>query len=215
MPGSRLRYRLHEAIGKPGDWSLSWSLADDVTFGTCCGFCGQERQRVTYEVERDAQSLWICQRCVGRYDLGGAIDGVRLNPQAIRAQLHGLTARLKQQTCRDVISQCLGATDDPTILEVALHFDRNLQLSPSYAASLFSVMMTLPKPIDRRIFEIQTRSKAHQSEFGELDHASRSLVWLALTPQQQRRLTGLGFAPRMRARIAANRSSNGQISVTI
>ena len=215
MPGSRLRYRLDEAIGRPGDWSFSWSLADDVTFGTCCGFCGQPHQRVTYEIERGDERLWICQRCAGRYDLGGAVDGVQLDPQAVRAQLHGLTARLKQQTCREVIRQCLGETDDPALLEVALHFDRNLQLSPVHAACLFSVMTALPEPVDRLIFEIQTRSKAHQSEFGALDHAARSLVWPALTPQQQRRLTALGYAPRARTKIAVNRSSTGQMSVTI
>lgn len=203
MSGSRLRYTLHEAIGRPRDWSFTWALADDVTFGATCGFCGQSQQRITYEIRRDADCLWICRRCAGRYDLGGAVDGVALSRQAIAARVHGLTARLKQRTCHDVVRQCLAHAEDPTLVELAVYFERNLQLSPAHAARLFSLMVALPEPVDTRIFEVQTRSEAHRREFGALDNTARSLVWPALTVQQRRRLASLGFAPRRPAKVRA------------
>lgn len=207
MTGSRLRYSLDAAIGRPQDWSFSWMLMDDVTFGSTCGFCGQSEQRVLYEVIRDADRLWICQRCAGRYCLGGILDGVVLGQETIRGQVHGLTARLKQRTCQDIVRKVSAGADDQALLEVALYFDRNLQLSPLHAAPLFLAIEALEETIDRRIFEVQTRSKAHQHEFGELDNAARSTVWPALTPQQKRRLASLGFAPKGlgRSRGAAQR----------
>jgi hypothetical protein len=196
MTGSRLRYSLDAAIGRPQDWSFSWMLMDDVTFGSTCGFCGQSRQRISYEIMRDAERLWICQRCAGRYCLGGMLDGLALDQATIRGQLHGLTARLKQRTCQDIVHKVSAGAEDQALLEVALYFDRNLQLSPLHAARLFLAIAALEEPIDRRVFEVQTRSQAHQHEFGELDNAARSMVWPALTPQQKCRLTSLGFAPK-------------------
>lgn len=102
---------------------------DDVTFGSNCGFCGQSEQRVTYEIMRDADRLWICQRCAGRYCLGGTLDGAVLDQETIRGQVHGLTARLKQRTCQDIVRKVSTGADDQALLEVALYFDRNLQLS--------------------------------------------------------------------------------------
>lgn len=196
MAGSRLRYSLDAAIGRPQDWSFSWMLMDDVTFGSTCGFCGQSRQRVTYEIMRDADRLWICQRCAGRYCLGGMLGGTALDQETIRGQVHGLTARLKQRTCQDIVRKVSAGTDDQALVEVALYFDRNLQLSPLHAARLFLAIEALEECIDRRVFEVQTRSQAHQHEFGELDNVARSIVWPALTPQQKRRLASLGFAPK-------------------
>lgn len=137
MTGSRLRYSLDAAIGRPQDWSFSWMLMDDVTFGSTCGFCGQSRQRIRYEIMRDAERLWICQRCAGRYCLGGMRDGSALDQATIRGQLHGLTARLKQRTCQDIVHKVSAGAEDQALLEVALYFDRNLQLSPLHAARLF------------------------------------------------------------------------------
>ena len=200
MTGSRLRYSLDAAIGRPQDWFFSWMLMDDVTFGSTCGFCGQSRQRISYEIKRDADRLWICQRCAGRYCLGGMLDGAPLDQKTIRGQVHGLTARLKQRTCQNIVRKVSAGADDQALLEVALYFDRNLQLSPLHAARLFLAIEALEEPIDRRVFEVQTRSQAHQHEFGELDNAARSIVWPALTPQQKRRLASLGFAPKGVAR---------------
>ena len=209
MTGSRLRYTLDAAIGRPQDWSFSWMLTDDVTFSSTCGFCGQSNQRVTYEIMRDADRLWICQRCAGRYCLGGILDGVALDQETIRGQVHGLTARLKQRTCQDIVRRVSAGAENQALLEVALYFDRNLQLSPLHAARLFLAIEALEEPVDRRVFEVQTRSQAHQQEFGALDNAARSIVWPALTPQQKRRMASLGFAPKglARSRDASQRRS--------
>jgi len=182
-------------------------LMDDVTFGSTCGFCGQSQQRMTYEVIRDADRLSICQRCAGRYCLGGELGGAVLDQETIRTQGHGLTARLKQRTCQDIVRKVSAGADDQALLEVALYFDRNLKLSPLHAARLFVAIDATEETIDRRIFEVQTRSKTHQHEFGELDNAARSTVWPALTPQQKRRLASLGFVPKGlgRSRGAAQR----------
>ncbi|MBD8065688.1 hypothetical protein IC608_09395 [Devosia sp. PTR5] len=201
MPASRTRYVLDEAIGRPQDWSFSWELKDDVTFGTTCQFCRKNQQRISYEVQRADERRWICQRCAGRYDLGGVLNGVAVDQMTIRATLHDCTERQKLRTCLDVIRRCIDRSDDPAVLEAALHFDRNLQLSPLHAASMFFLLATLPERIDPRIFEIQTRSRAHKQEFGALGLAARALVWPALTPLQQRGLSALGFGPRARASI--------------
>ena len=202
---TRIRYTLSERVGDPKDWSYTWDLRDDVTFQGSCDFCGQTEQRLTYEVARSLDRMWICQRCVGRYPVGGVLENIRLGPRSARAQIHGLTARLKQQTCHDIIREVQVAVADPALEEVLVYYGRNLQLSPLHAAVLFGALSQLPGAIDPRIFEIQSRSTAHQEEFGALAEAQRISVWPALTPVQKRRLTALGFAP------AGNRkSAHGQ-----
>lgn len=195
MPMTRFRYTLSEAVGDPKAWFYTWAIADDVTFASTCGFCGQTHQRITYEVSRGADTLWICQRCVGRYPVSGIIDGDRFDLPSVRAYIHGLTARQKQRTCSDAIRKVQNALPDLPLSEIVVYFERNLQLSPQCAAILFTGMAQLDEPIDPRIFEVQTRSIAHQDEFGTLDEKERAVVWPALTPQQRRRLSSLGFAP--------------------
>jgi len=200
MSGSQHRYTLPSSIGRPEHWSFTWAIADNVTFDGTCGFCGQKEQRLTYEVSRDAERTSICGRCAGRYDIGGALNGAALSPQEARAHLHGLSVRLKQHTCQKTIRKAAALSEDTALLEVSLYFDRNLQLSPRHAACLFAALDEFGDAIDRRIFEIQMRSQAHQGEFGDLDGDGRRAVWSALTPQQRRRVTALGFAPRRSAR---------------
>ncbi|MBO9590919.1 hypothetical protein [Devosia sp.] len=195
MPMSRFRYTLNEAVGDPSAWTFTWAIADDVTLASSCGFCGQEHQRLTYEVARGDVTLWICQRCVGRYPVSGVIDGDRFDLPSVRAYIHGLTARQKQRTCQEAIRKVQTALPDLPLGEIVVYFERNLQLSPQHAAALFAGMAQLDEPIDPRIFEVQTRSIAHQDEFGTLDERARAVVWPALTPQQRRRLASLGFAP--------------------
>lgn len=189
------RYTLNEAVGDPKDWQFTWGLHDDVRLESCCDFCGQTQQRLTYQVARGADTMWVCQRCVGRYPIGGEVDGDILDLKQARDHVHGLTARLKQRTCYDIIRQVQTLSSDPALEEVLVYFDRNLMLSPQRAALLFAAMPQLSERVDVRIFEIQTRSKAHQEEFGALDDAGRILVWPALSAQQWRRLASLGFAP--------------------
>ncbi|WEK05800.1 MAG: hypothetical protein P0Y65_05965 [Candidatus Devosia phytovorans] len=189
------RYTLNEFVRDPKDWQFTWGLKDDVRLESCCDFCGQQEQRLTYEVARGDDRMWVCQRCVGRYPIGGEREGNVLDLRAARDYIHGLTARLKQRTCHDIIRevQCLSA--DPAMEETLVYYERNLMLSPQRAAVLFAAMTLLTERIDVRIFEIQTRSKAHQDEFGTLADAERMIVWPALSAQQRRRLVSLGHAP--------------------
>lgn len=200
MTGSRYRYTLPSTIGRPEHWFLTWGLSDDVTFGSSCGFCGQSDQRLTYEVRREDDLHWVCQRCAGRYHFCGMLNGIPLSESDARSHLHGLTERLKQRTCHDLIRGVVTDTgDEHVILETLLYFDRNLQLSPLHAERLFSAMDDLEHRVDRRVFEIQMRSRAHQQEFGDLDVEGQRRVWAALTQLQRRRVAALGFAPRIRS----------------
>lgn len=192
---ARNRYTLREHVGNPNDWTYTWQLNDDVTLSGSCGFCGRATLRLTYEVVRGDEVAWICQNCVARYPISAALDGEPLEPKAARAYAHGLTARLKQTTCQEILRRVQAASPEAELEEVVIYFDRNLQLSPVRAARLFASMLRVGEQINARIFEVQTRSNAHQQEFGSLTEAERSLVWIALSPQQRRRLTSLGFAP--------------------
>jgi hypothetical protein len=191
----RNRYVLNEKVGNPETWRYTWAISDDVTLQSRCDFCGRDGLRLTYEVARQDVSMWICANCVGRYPVGADLDGMELEPPYARAHAHGLTARLKQQTCQDTIRRVQSTLPDPALEEVVVYFDRNLQLSPQNAARLFGAMLKIGEETDARIFEIQTRSKAHQDEFGDMPEDDRRLVWIALTPQQRRRLASLGHAP--------------------
>ena len=182
-------------MGDPQDWRFTWQIKDDVTLSSSCGFCSRTTLRMTYEVTRDADVAWICERCVSRYSIGADLDGEPLAPKAARAYAHGLTARLKQQTCQDIIRRVQAALAESDLEEVVVYFVRNLQLSPQRAARLFSAMVQVGEETSARVFEVQTRSNAHQQEFGELADEERRLVWIALSPQQRRRLASLGFAP--------------------
>ncbi|SEQ41892.1 hypothetical protein SAMN05428969_3010 [Devosia sp. YR412] len=189
------RYTLCDGVGNPQDWSYTWQISDDVSLSSDCGFCGRNTLRFTYEVTHGPETRWICQHCVSRYPVGGEIDGDVMGPKAARAYAHGLTARLKQQTCSEVIRRVQAAVPDATLEEVVVYFDRNLQLSPLHAAKLFAAMVQAGEETNAGVFEIQTRSNAHQQEFGALPDSERTLVWIALSPQQRRRLASLGFAP--------------------
>tara|TARA_R110002020_G_scaffold41535_2_gene122435 strand:- start:2884 stop:3585 length:702 start_codon:yes stop_codon:yes gene_type:complete len=189
------RYTLLEHVGDPIDWHYTWQLRDDVTLSSTCGFCGRSELRLTYEVTRQLQTVWICESCVSRYNISADIDGQALGPRAARDYAHGLTARLKQQTCQDIIRHVQTLILDTDLEEAAVYFDRNLQLSPQRAARLFSALRQIGDECKARVFEVQTRSNLHQQEFGELSDEDRSLVWVALSQQQRRRLASLGFAP--------------------
>ncbi len=189
------RYTLLDHVGDTREWRFTWQLSDDVTISSACGFCGRSALRVTYAVTRQSQANWICESCVSRYNISADIDGQPLGPKEARAYAHGLTARLKQQTCQDIIRHVQTQLQDTELEEAAVYFDRNLQLSPQRAARLFAALLQLSEETNLQIFGVQTRSNVHQQEFGALADAERRLVWPALSPQQRRRLASLGFAP--------------------
>lgn len=210
------RHTLAEHIGNPHDWRFTWVIRDDVALSSTCDFCARTTLRVTYEVVREAEIAWICESCVSRYNIAADLDGEELQPKAARGYAHGLTVRLKQQTCHDIIRRVQAAVPCPELEDVAVYFSRNLQLSPKSAAALFSAMVQIGEETSAGVFEVQTRSKAHQEEFGTLDDAQRRLVWIALSPQQRRRLASLGFAPSgtLIKRQAGRRSSRTEIQLT-
>jgi len=189
------RYTLLEHVGDPHQWRYTWQIKDDVSLGSTCSFCGRNALRVTYEVTRGTEVAWVCEHCVARYNISADIDGEPLGPKEARAYAHGLTARLKQQTCKDIIRRIQDQLVDADLEPVAVYFDRNLQLSPHWAAKLFMTLVQIGEETKAQVFEVQTRSKIHQREFGDLDDRERGLVWIALSPQQRRRLASLGFAP--------------------
>lgn len=195
MTKTRSRYRLPDAVGDPKSWAYTWEMVDDARLSSRCHFCGQDQQRLTYEVARGPDRAWICLRCVGRYAVAGAIDGGTLDCRSAREQIYGLTARLKQHTCHETIKSVQQRIADTALEEVLVYFDRNLQLSPMRAATLFRAVRTLEEPVDVRIFEVQTRSVAHQDEYGALEDTDRALVWLALSQIQRRRMISRGYAP--------------------
>ena len=210
MQQFRIRHTLQDHVGDPRDWLLTWELRDNSGLCSKCDFCGQGDLRVTYEVRHavDARRLWVCQRCVGRYPIQATRDDVPLAPQQARAQVHELTVRLMQRTCKDVIRQVQATAADPAIEEVVVYYDRNLQLSPTRAATLFNALPQATDTVDIRIFEVQMRSSAHQHEFGAMDDRDKLVVWPALSPQQRRRLIALGFAPiRHQSRRAVTRDN--------
>lgn len=189
------RYTLLEHVGNPNEWRYTWQIRDDITSSSTCEFCGRTAQRLTYEVSHETRTAWICESCVSRYNIAADLDGEPLGPKAARGYAHGLTARLKQQTCHDIIRSVQAELPTPELEEVAVYFDRNVQLSPQHAARLFAALAQIGHETIASVFEVQTRSKAHQQEFGELADEQRRLVWNALSQQQRRRLTSLGFAP--------------------
>jgi hypothetical protein len=195
MPKGRYRYKLDNSIGNPSDWTLTFAIDDNVAFNADCAFCGQTEQRLTYEVRRETESRWICQRCVSRYPIEGQIKGVSISSAEARNRLHGLSMRLKQNTCRHIISAINRDMKDPAIVEAAAYYDRNVQLSPRHAATLFAALSDLDQRVDVRLFDVRTRSRACQEEFGELMRSDRALIWPALSAQQQQRLAALGYAP--------------------
>lgn len=191
----QIRYTLLEHVGDAHEWRYTWQINDDVTFGSTCSFCGRTGLRLTYEVTHQSQLGWICEYCVGRYNISADIDGEPLGPKAARGYAHGLTARLKQQTCKDIIRRVQDQLSAADLEEVAVYFARNLQLSPQWAARLFVALQEIGEEAQAQVFEVQTRSKIHQQEFGDLTDKERGLVWIALSQQQRRRLASLGFAP--------------------
>jgi len=207
----RTRHTLREDVGNPKEWSFTWAIADDVTFSSQCGFCGRSQIRLTYEVVRGPASLWICPLCASRHPISATLDGRRLDIREVRDQVHGLTARLKQRTCQEAIRKVQAIVNDPAIDEILVYFDRNLQLSPERAARLFAVLPIIGEEIDPSVFDIQTRSAAHQEEFGALEEAARAAVWPALTSVQRRRMAALGFAP---AGVASRRSEGRRVRLS-
>jgi hypothetical protein len=101
-----------------------------------------------------------------------------------------------QRICRNVLRDLLAATRCSGLPEVVVYFDRNAQLSPRHAATLFLALSSALPDVDPRIFEVQMRSIEHRQEFGRLSEWEKLAVWQVLSPTVRKRLIAFGLAPK-------------------
>jgi hypothetical protein len=193
-----------------GQWVFTGEMRDHGRFADKCAWCEKQDLRVTFEVRHDTtdDTRQICQACLGHGAFRVEHEGQALEGQERRDYLSELSVRLMHRTCRDVLRNLLTRTDDPALQEVAVYFDRNVQLSPGRAATLLLALSSSKLGADPRIFEVQIRSSAHKQEFGGLTEREKLAVWPVLSPAIRNRLISLGLAPE---RYAAPRNANARL----
>ena len=184
-----------------GQWVFTGQVRDRARFDDKCAWCERSDLRITFEVRQDTSedTGQICQACLGHGPFRVEHEERALHGQERRDYLSELSVRLMHRTCREVLRNLLTYTDDPTLQEVAVYFDRNVQLSPSRAATLLLALSRSPLDADPGIFEVQIRSAAHKQEFGCLSEREKLAVWPVLSPAIRNRLISLGFAPERHA----------------
>lgn len=191
--GNQQRHRPSDAE----QWVFTGDVHDHSRFDGDCAWCDKQDQRLSFEV-RHAKvdgSCHICQTCIERAPLRMEQDSRALSVQRWRDHLSGLAVRLTHRTCREVLRNLLARTDDPALQEVAVYFDRNVQLSPGRAATLLLALSRSRLEVDPRIFEVQIRSAAHKGEFAHLSEREKLAVWPVFSVTIQKRLMSLGLAP--------------------
>lgn len=178
-------------------WVFTGEMRDRGRFDDKCAWCEKQDQRITFEVRHVTAdgTCQICQACLGRGPVRIEHEGRALAGQERRDCLGELSVRLMHRTCREVLRNLLARSDDQTLREVAVYFDRNMQLSPGRAATLLQALSNSKLDADARIFEVQIRSTAHKQEFGCLSEREKLAVWPVLSPAIRNRLISLGFAP--------------------
>lgn len=195
--------------GDTGRWVFTGDLRDNGRFDSRCDWCDKQGLRITFAVTggSEDEAGHICQACIGSGPVHVEHEGRVLEGQERRHHLAELAMRLKHRTCRDVLRNLLTLSDDPALREVAVYFDRNMQLSPSRAATLLLALSASGLGPDPAIFEVQIRSTAHRQEFGGLTEREKLALWPILSPAIRNRLVWLGSAP---ARHAAPRPSRAR-----
>lgn len=180
------------------------TCGDDARFDSRCAWCEKQGLRITFAVMDGAvaEACHICQGCIGCGPVHVEHEGRALDGQERRHYLAELAMRLQHRTCRDVLRNLLARSDDPALREVAVYFDRNMQLSPGRAAMLLLALAASDLEADPAIFEVQIRSAAHRQEFAGLSEREKLALWPVLSPAIRNRLIWLGSAP---ARHAAPR----------
>jgi cytochrome c553 len=196
-------------------WIFGGRLNDSGCFDQRCSMCGRQDLRLTFEVNRarsDAASE-ICENCLGKEALALEQGGPVLHGEELRYQLSEMAVRVMQRTCRDVLRDLLASTSDNDMPEVAVYFDRNAQLSPRRAATLFMTLSSARRDVDPRIFEVQMRSLEHRREFGRLSEPEKLAVWPVLSQTVRKGLIALGLAPKRHAlpQGKRNKPSRGQL----
>ncbi len=178
------------------EWVFSGDIEDNGAFTGICDACDKGELRVTFLIRHgDGQTRRICSNCLCRKPVSVEVDGASLDATQRRSYAKDLLARTQSRTCRDTIRQVLHLTTDPALPEISAYFDRNLQLSPRRAATLFPLLKRLRLSVDPSIFEVQMRSVGHKEEFAELGDTEKRSVWPALSATVKDRLASLGLEP--------------------
>ena len=178
------------------DWVFTGDIEDRGAFTDVGQACDKGELRVTFLIRHaDGRTRRICSNCLCRKPIAVEVDGAPLDTVQRRSYAKDLLARTQSRTCRDTIRQVLHLTTDPALPEISAYFDRNLQLSPRRAATLFPLLKRLRLSVDPSIFDIQMRSIGHKEEFAELGETEKRSVWPALSATVKHRLAALGLEP--------------------
>jgi hypothetical protein len=199
----------------PSRWLFGGQLKIGTSFDQQCSVCGRQDLRLVFEVYAPTSEAAcdICENCLGKEAIALEPHGPILQGQALRYHLCEIAVRVMQRTCRDVLRDLLARTSGSDLPEVAAYFDRNAQLSPRRAATLFLALSSAQPEVDPRIFEVQMRSIEHRQEFGRMSEPEKLAVWPVLSPTVRKRLIALGLAPKRYAQPQGKRTrpSRGQL----
>ena len=183
--------------GAASQWVFTGNLKSSTRFNQQCSTCGRQDLRVTFEVRQvmTKATCGICQNCLSKGSIAVEQDGRVLDGQELRDHLTEMAVRVMVRTCRDVMRDVLARKNDNDLLNVSVYFDRNVQLSPRHAATLFLALSGARVDADARIFEVPIRSIDHREEFGRLNEREKLAVWPVLSPTVRKRLIALKLAP--------------------
>lgn len=181
-----------------GPWAFAGEVQDNLQFDGQCSFCGETNLRFTFSLSdlAGAGASRICEECLSRGEICVDHEGRSLEGKERRDYLSGLTVRLALRSCREVLRQLMVFTEDAALKEAAVYFDRNVQLSPTHAATVLAALVDTRLGVDPRIFQVRIRSAAHRQEFGDLERSQQLLVWPLLSAGVQKRLMWLGWPHR-------------------
>jgi hypothetical protein len=195
-----------------GQWIFEGHLTGSVSFEQRCSMCDRQDLRLTFEVSTAASEATcdICKDCLGKEAVALGLGGPVLHGQELRYHLGEMAVRVIQRTCRDVLRDLLEITRGSGLPEVVVYFDRNAQLSPRHAATLFLALSRARPDVDHRIFEVQMRSTEHRQEFGRLSEWEKLAVWPVLSPTVRKRLIAFGLAPKRYALPQGKRTKPGR-----
>ena len=183
--------------GAASQWIFTGNLTSTARFNQQCSWCGRQDLRVTFEARQamTEATCGVCQNCLGKQSIAVEQGGRVLHGQELRDHLTEMAVRVMVRTCRDVLRDILARKNDNDLLNVSVYFDRNVQLSPRHAATLFLALSGTRVDADARIFEVPIRSIDHREEFGRLKEREKLAVWPVLSPTVRKRLIALKLAP--------------------
>ncbi|HTN62270.1 MAG TPA: hypothetical protein VL147_12075 [Devosia sp.] len=183
--------------GGASQWAFTGDLRSSARFNQRCSACSRQDLRLTFEVRHETTQATcrICQNCISRGSVAVEQAGRILHGQELRDHITEMAIRVMVRTCREVLRNLLAGKIDNDLLKVAVYFDRNAQLSPRHAATLFLALSDARVGVDAKIFEVHIRSTDHREEFGRLNEREKVAVWQVLSPTVRKRLIALKLAP--------------------